>query len=163
MYSFDRETRKTVKQETSSTAPANKGRERTCAQCGTVYRSPRQSRYCGNACRTKAKRGAAPKTAERPLSVISKALRKLGMIGPIGPADVLGLTVPRVHALEELSYIFQRRGWGYISPTEFDEALRTDGIRSYSADSPETTDRKRLQARQRVATARLLKIPKGQK
>jgi hypothetical protein len=76
------------------------------------------------------------------------------MAGSIGPATALGLTVPRDYAVAELRLIFDRKGWGQLSDAEFDAALSADGIRSYSTDSPEALDRKRLQARQRVATAR---------
>ena len=100
----------------------------------------------------KAKRGTAPKATA--LSVIGKALMRLGMAGPIGPATVLGLTVPRGHALAELQMIFNRKGWGWIVEAEFDAALAADGIARYNMDSPEASERRRLLARQRAATAR---------
>lgn len=144
--------------EASASTTAPRGRERTCAQCGTIYRSLRPSRFCSNACRCRAKRGYSPKvtapSGAARLSVIGKALLRLDMAGPIGPVTALGLTVPRDHALAELRLIFDRKGWGLLSDAEFDAALSADGIRSYGTDSPEALDRKRLQARQRVATAR---------
>lgn len=101
----------------------------------------------------KAKRGTPPKGAA--LSIIGKALLRLDMAGPIGPASALGLTVPRDHALAELRLIFNRKGWGHLSDAEFNAALSADGIQRYSTDSPEAVLRKRLQGRQRIATARL--------
>lgn len=136
------------------------GRERTCAQCGTLYRSPRaNSRYCSNACRCKAKRGKSPKLTApigtAGFSIIGKLLLRLNMAGPIGPATVYGLTVARIHALAELRLLFDRKGWGHLTDAEFDAAMSADGIRAYSTDSPKAIERKRLQARQRVAAARL--------
>lgn len=143
---------------TTNLAPVTIGRERICTQCSAVYRSPRKSSYCSNACRMKAKRGVVPKAGPKAaMTVICKALLNLGMIGPIGPVTRLGLLIPRAAALDELSYIFNRKGWGFISAEEFDAALRADSISQYSTDSPEAIERKRLQARQRVATARLLR------
>jgi len=104
----------------------------------------------------KAKRGAAPHATTPALSVITRALIKLGMVGPIDPAGTLGLTAHRAQALDELSYIFQRQGWGYITVADFDEAMHADSVRSYSSDSPEAVERKRLQARQRIGLKRYL-------
>lgn len=143
-------------------APARTGRERTCTQCGAVYRSPRKSHYCSNACRMKAKRGRSPAPGARPgqppeasFTIIGRLLVRLGFAGPIGPSNLYGLTVPASHALTELQLAFDRNGWGHLSESEFNAALSADGIRRYATDSPEAVERKRLQARQRVATARL--------
>lgn len=145
--------------EASASTTVCKGRERTCAHCGAVYQSPRASRYCSNACRCRAKRGYSPKpsapTGTASFTVIGRMLLKLGMVGLIGPAMVYGLTVPADYALAELRLIMNRKGWGQLSEPEFTSALKTDGIRRFTSDSPEATARKRLQARQRVATARL--------
>ena len=145
-------------------APARTGRERNCTQCGAVYRSPRKSSYCSNACRMKAKRGRSPAPGARPgqppeasFTPIGRLLVRLGFVGPIGPSTLYGLTVPSSHARAELQLAFDRNGWGHLSESEFNAALSADGIRRYTTDSPETIERKRLQARQRVATARLAK------
>lgn len=135
-------------------SPAPKGRERPCVQCGTVYRSPRKSSYCSNACRMKAKRGKSPKPGARPglppeasFTPIGRLLVRLGYAGPTGPEAVYGLTVPASHALAELQAIFDGKGWGLLSDSEFHAALSADGIRRYNADRPETIERKRLLAR----------------
>lgn len=86
--------------EASASTTALRGRERTCAQCGAVYRSPRSSTYCGNACRCRAKRGYSPKVTApvgaAGLSVVGKALLRLGMAGSIGPATALVSTEPKI-------------------------------------------------------------------
>lgn len=146
---------------TKTNTPARVGRERTCTQCGATYRSPRNSsRYCSPACRKKANRGTAPtggpEAGPKGWSIITKALQKAGYVGPIGPASsrskdapVFGLTVPAEHALDELSFQFNRRGWGYVSREEFNAALRRDGIHGFDLRSPEAADEKRWKDRQR--------------
>lgn len=142
---------------TQEITPARAGRERTCTQCGATYRSQRNSsRYCSNACRLKAKRGAAPKPDPKAgpagFSVITKALLIAGYVGLISPAKAApayALTVPFEHALDELSFQFNRKGWGYVSREEFTEALRRDGIQGFTVRSPEAAERKLWQDRQR--------------
>lgn len=146
---------------TVKNTPARVGRERTCTQCGAMYRSPRNSsRYCSNACRMKAKRGTAPtggpKAGPDGFSIITKALLIAGFVGRIGPtssrskdASSYALLVPFEHALDELSFQFNRKGWGYVSRDEFAAALRADGIRGFGTRSPEATERKHWQDRQR--------------
>lgn len=137
-------------------------REQSCEQCGGSYRARRRSsRYCSNACRMKGKRGTAPATARATLSPITRALLRLSLAGPISPVrsrtaepTVAALTVPRSYALGELQLLFDRNGWGSLTEAEFGEALTSDGIRPYSTDAPAASERKRLQARQRVATGR---------
>ncbi|QCB56313.1 hypothetical protein E5675_19010 [Sphingopyxis sp. PAMC25046] len=146
--------------------PARVGRERTCAQCASVYRSQRaSSRYCSNACRLKAGRGKAPTggphTGLAGFSVVSKMLMRRSLAGQIalassrdpGPA-VYALTVPADYAYEEMRALFDRKGFGMLTREEFNGALRADGLRAYSTDAPDTADRKRWQARQRTAAAR---------
>ena len=144
--------------------PARVGRERTCTQCGAVYRSPRNSsRYCSNACRMKAKRGTAPKakpkTGPDGFTVITKALLAAGYVGPVTHGSrkaqpVYALMVPFEHALDELSFQFNRKGWGYISRNEFTEALRTDGIQDFRARTSEAVDLNRRQTRRRMEKKR---------
>lgn len=146
---------------TETKTPARVGRERTCTQCGAIYRAPRNSsRYCSNACRMKAKRGTAPtggpKAAPDGFTIITKALLIAGYVGKIGPtssrskdAPCYALLVPFEHALEELSFQFNRKGWGYVSRDEFAAALRTDGIQGFGTRSAEATERKHWQDRQR--------------
>jgi hypothetical protein len=83
-------------------------------------------------------------------------LHLAGYIGCIGPVStnskapaVYGLTVPHQHALDELSFQFNRRGWGHISRAEFDDALRSDGIKGYLERSDKAVDSKLWQDRQR--------------
>ena len=107
----------------------------------------------------KAKRGAAPAaTSCGPAgwSPITKALHLAGYIGCIGPvsalskaAPVYALTVPYELALDELSFQFNRKGWGHISRAEFDDALRSDGIKGYLERSDKAVDSKLWQDRQR--------------
>lgn len=97
---------------TTNTTPASVGRERTCAQCGTVYRSPRaSSRFCSEACRVKAHRQKDPRQGE----VLRKRLEALGFLGPIGPWNsknprptMYGLLVPIKHALAEINDRYNR-------------------------------------------------------
>lgn len=151
---------------TSTTSPARAGRERTCTQCGAIYRSQRNSsRFCSPACRKRANRGTAPtggpKSGPAGFSVITKALLIAGYVGPIGPASrrageppVYALTVPFEQALDELSYQFNRKGWGYVTRDEFAAALKSDGIHGFTARSPEAAEEKRWQDRQRLRIQR---------
>ena len=149
---------------TPQNTPVRVGRERTCTQCGATYRSPRNSsRYCSNVCRMKAKRGTAPKAdpAAGPdgFSVSTKSLLVAGFVGPVTNASrkaqpVYALTVPFEHALDELSFQFNRRGWGYVSRQEFTEALRADGIEDFHARSSEAVDLNRRQTRRRMEKQR---------
>lgn len=146
--------------------PACAGRERTCTHCEATYRSPRNSsRYCSNACRQKAKRGTAPtnhlKDGPAGWCVITKALHKAGYVGCVGPAvakskatAVYALLVPFEHALEELSFHFNRKGFGYVTRAEFTDALRRDGIQDFHARSAEAVDLNRRQTRRRMELAR---------
>lgn len=142
--------------------PARAGRERTCTQCGATYRSQRNSsRYCSPACRKKANRGTAPtggsKAGPAGFSVITKALVLVGYVGPVTSgksAPAYALTVPFEHALDELSFQFNRKGWGYITREEFTEALRRDGIQGFTTRSPEAAEAKRWQDRQRLRIQR---------
>ena len=142
---------------TTHTTPARVGRERTCTQCGATYRSPRNSSlYCSPACRKKANRGSAPtagpKAGPATFSPITKALLVAGYVGPITGSKsepVYALTTPCDHALAELSYQFNRKGWGNVSRDEFAEALRADGIRAFDTRSPQAAERKQWQDRQR--------------
>lgn len=139
---------------TENITPACAGRERTCTHCGATYRSPRNSsRYCSTSCRQKANRGTAPtggpKAGPEGWSIITKALFKAGYVGQVGPvmgkskdAPVYALVVSYAHALDELSFQFNRRGWGYISPDEFADALRRDGIKPYQSRSEEAAELK---------------------
>ncbi|RIV89590.1 hypothetical protein D2V17_05840 [Aurantiacibacter xanthus] len=146
----------------TSTTPARVGRERTCTQCGATYRSPRNSSlYCSPACRKKANRGstptAGPKAGPATFSPITKALLVAGYVGPITGSKsepVYALTVPFDHALAELSYQFNRKGWGNVSREEFAEALRSDGIQDFYARSPEAADLNRRQTRRRMERQR---------
>lgn len=119
---------------------APKGRERICVQCGTTYKSQRAtSTYCSTSCRQKGNRGTPPKVLKAAQwSPITKALHKVGYIGITGPASMRSdapttytLMVPPEHAFGELSYHFNRMGWGVVSRDEFSEALRKDGIQSF--------------------------------
>lgn len=143
-----------------TTTPARVGRERTCTQCGARFRSPRKRDYCSNACRMKAKRGTAPtggpKAGPDGFTIITKALLIAGFVGKDGPtssrskdAPSYALLVPFEHALDELSFQFNRKGWGYVSRDEFAAALKADGIKGFSTRSPEATERKHWQDRQR--------------
>lgn len=146
--------------------PVRVGRERTCTQCGTVYRSPRNSsRYCSPACRKKANRGAAPtggpKAGPEGFAPITRALIKLGFVGRVGPANVrsteppaYALLVPFEFALDELSFQFNRRGLGYLSRDKFALALKADGIRGHDTRSPAAQETKRWQDRQRQRESR---------
>ena len=141
--------------------PACVGRERNCTQCGAVYRSPRNSsRYCSPACRKKANRGTAPTAGPKggPTGFIlfTRAAIKWGLIGRIGPTStrsteppVYALTVPFEFALDEVSFQFNRKGWGYVSRDDFTQALRQDGIRGFDNRSPEAREAKLWQDRQR--------------
>jgi hypothetical protein len=142
---------------TTDITPARAGRERTCTQCGATYRSQRNSSlYCSPACRKKANRGTAPrggpKAGPAGFTVITKALLIAGYVGLISPAKAApayALTVPFEHALDELSFQFNRKGWGYVSRDEFTAALRADGIQGFTTRSREAAEEKRWQDRQR--------------
>lgn len=142
--------------------PARAGRERTCTQCGATYRSQRNSsRYCSTACRKKANRGTAPtggpKAGPAGFTVITKALLIAGYVGPITggkAAPAYALTVPFEHALDELSFQFNRKGWGYVTRDEFTEALKSDGILGFATRSPEAIDLNRRQTRRRMEKQR---------
>ncbi|QIG53898.1 hypothetical protein G6N82_06780 [Altererythrobacter sp. BO-6] len=106
-----------------NTPAARKGRERTCNQCGAVYRSPRTSLYCSTPCRKKAGRGTAPtggpKASPSSFSPITKALHLTGYIGRVGPLSardqsqpVYALVVDPNEAYAELAYQFDLKGWG---------------------------------------------------
>ena len=88
----------------------------------------------------KAKRGMAPTVALKAQpsswSPISKALLHVGYLGRITNADpskaraeTYALVVPFETALDDLSFHFNRKGWGYVSREEFAAALRKDGVR----------------------------------
>ncbi len=122
------------------------GRERLCVQCGTIYKSKRStSTYCSTSCRQKGNRGTPVKHPRSDRwSIITKALHKVGYVGISGPnfttdetPTTYSLTVPPEHAYSELSYHFNRKGWGCVTEEEFSKALRTDGIESFYALSPE--------------------------
>ncbi|QIQ87076.1 hypothetical protein [Erythrobacter sp.] len=152
---------------TTTKTPARAGRERTCHQCGTTYRSPRNSsRYCSPACRKRAARGTAPtggpKAGPSAFSPITKALYLTGYVGPIGPTSrredsptVYGLLVDREAAFAELVHQFDRKDWGIVSREEFDAALKADGIVAFTQRSPEAAARKRRSdiRRQRIKRA----------
>ena len=84
------------------------GRERTCAQCGTLYRAPRAtSRFCGDVCRKRNHRGS-PTADAKATSLVYRWLLRRGYAGQIGPVNsrdprrsVYGLTVHRHLALAE--------------------------------------------------------------
>jgi hypothetical protein len=122
------------------------GRERLCVQCGTIYKSKRStSTYCSTSCRQKGNRRTPPTVSRSDQwSILTKALHKVGYIGISGPASkrsdapvTYSLTVPPDHAYSELSYHFNRKGWGCVTEEEFSKALRTDGIESFYTLSPE--------------------------
>lgn len=147
-------------------AAAPKGRERRCTQCSATYRSLRStSRYCSTACRSKDYRSTAT-TGALPISgvcLIGKLLFHIDFAGAIGPASsrdpgptVYGLTVPNAFACSEVRGIFNQKGWGNLSEAEFDQALKANGIQSFSTYSPEAIQRDRLQARQRARRQRVL-------
>ena len=116
-----------MKLENCSPAQAH-GRERTCQRCGKAYPSPRASSlYCGTRCRKAANR-AAQANPQAECSLILKALVRLGMAGRVS-ATQWGLTVPREVAFEEVSLIFDRKGWGFLAQAEFDAALAADGVK----------------------------------
>lgn len=97
---------------TSAPSDLRKGRERTCDQCGTVYRSIRSnSRFCSSPCRVSRHRGHDPRKGE----VLLKCLAHLGFIGPVGPWNVknprpvqYALLVPVAHALSEINSRYKR-------------------------------------------------------
>lgn len=127
------------------------GRERSCTQCATIYRAQRStSSYCSTSCRKKGNRGT-PRKGLSPdqWSPITKALYKVGYVGISSPADrtvrtptTYSLTVPPEHAYGELSYHFNRRGWGCVSREEFNEALRLDSVEPFYKLSPEAATHK---------------------
>ena len=150
----------------TSPRPKKAGRERTCHQCGTVYRSLRSnSLYCTPACRKRAARGTAatggPKAGPDAWAPITRALRVGGYVGRIGPLSTrspqpitYGLLVNPDTAHADLADLFNRRGWGLVSREEFDGALRADGIQGFNTRSPEAAEQKRWQDRQRQRAAR---------
>jgi len=118
-----------MKLETSTPGPA-KGQARVCQHCGKAYHSPRASSlYCGATCRQAAHRKAASRP-QAGVSVILKALDRLGMAGRLGPTEWV-LTVPRGVAFAELALIFDRKGWGHLSEAEFNAALAADGVKPH--------------------------------
>lgn len=94
---------------------ARAGRERTCTQCDTVYRSPRaSSRYCSPSCRKKAPYGS-PSKSPRDSDVLLKRLVHIGLVGRIGtrktaegPVAVMALLVPLEQALAEVNARYNR-------------------------------------------------------
>lgn len=132
------------------------GRERLCVQCGTTYKSKRStSTYCSTSCRKKGHRGTPPKVSRSDQwSIITKALHKVGYIGISGPGSTrsnapttYSLTVSPDHAYSELSFHFNRKGWGCVTEEEFSKALRADGIESFYTLSPEALAAKRWRDR----------------
>ena len=152
----------------SATLPGPKkaGRERTCHQCGTVYRSLRSnSLYCSTPCRKRAARGTAatggPKAGPDSWGPITRALRIGGYVGRIGPLSprstqpiTYGLLMNPNTAHADLADLFNRRGWGLVSREEFDGALKADGVQGFNTRSPEAAEQKRWQDRQRLRAAR---------
>lgn len=144
---------------TTQITPARVGRERECVQCGTVYRSPRASRFCSNACNMKAKRGTKPtrqhSSDPAAFTPVGKLLLRCNLAGPIGRTSdggrAYGLTVRRRDALAEAQHIFDTKGWGLLSEGEFDAALALDGFQPFSTDSELTLTRKRLAAARKAA------------
>jgi hypothetical protein len=109
----------------------------------------------------KAKRGTAPTVEPSGLTIITKALMIAGYVGPIGPSSkrsaepaAYALLVPFEYALDELSFQFNRKGWGYVSRDEFSEALRSDSIAGFDTRAPEAAERKLWQDRQRQRMTR---------
>jgi hypothetical protein len=149
-----------------NTTAARKGRERTCNQCGAVYRSIRNtSRFCSTPCRKKAGRGSAPvggpKAGPEAWGMIAKALHRAGYVGRVGPinrrdtsAPTYALLVDPETAHAELAHQFDRRGWGLVSREEFAAALKADGIQGFTTRSPEAAEQKRWKDRQRQRMAR---------
>lgn len=143
-----------------------KGRERSCIQCGTTFRSIRSNaRFCSASCRKKAGRGTAPtggpKAGPENFSPITKALHLGGYIGPISPASsriaspvVYGLLVPEALVFAELELLFDKKRWGAITRDDLSYSLRTDGILRFASRSREATDHKRWKDRQRQRMAR---------
>ncbi len=143
-----------------NTATAPRGRERTCNQCGAVYRSPRSSSlYCSTPCRKKAGRATAPtgpKAGPAGWGPIPRALYLTGYIGRIGPShkrsDALAsyaMLVDAETAFTELAHQFNRKGWGLVSREEFGSSLRSAGVQGYNTRSPEALELNRYRARQR--------------
>ncbi len=146
--------------------PKRAGRERTCHQCGTIYRSiTSASRYCSTPCRKRAARGTTatggPKAGPDTWGPITRALRIGGYVGRIGPLSprspqpiTYGLLVDPDTARADLADLFNRRGWGLVSREEFAGALKADGIQGFNIRSPEAADAKRWRDRQRQRAAR---------
>lgn len=151
-------------QATTAASPTTIGRERSCIQCATNYRALRStSAYCSSSCRKKGNRGT-PRKGLTPAqwSPITKALHKVGYISMSGPASTTinapktySLTVPPEHAYGELSYHFNRKGWGVMSCEEFNKALRVDSIERFNTQSPEATEAKLWRDRDRQRLQRL--------
>lgn len=143
-----------------NTTAARKGRERTCNQCGAVYRSPRTSLFCSNACRLKAKRGTAPtggpKAGPESFSPITKALYLTGYVGRLGSQNqpIYALVVDPNEAYAELAYQFDRKGWGIVSRDEFDSDLKANGIHGFNTRSGQAADLNRRQTRRRMERLR---------
>lgn len=150
----------------TASKPKKAGRERTCHQCGTTYRSIRSnSLYCSTPCRKRAARGTAatggPKAGPDTWGPISKALLIAGYVGRIAPLSsrstqpiTYGLLVDPDTAHAELACLFNRRGWGLVSREEFAGALKADGVQGFNARSPEAAEQKRWQDRQRQRASR---------
>jgi hypothetical protein len=112
------------------TAARPVGRERTCTHCTTTYRSPRASRFCGDACRKKAQRRKV-----RAGHWMLRLLERADMVGPIS-ADppAIGLTVPNDFALESVNAFMARTGHAYLPASEFGAMLRELNVYSYGAE-----------------------------
>lgn len=146
--------------------PKKAGRERTCHQCGTVYRSiTSASRYCTPACRKRAARGTAatggPKAGPDTWGPITRALRIGGYVGRIGPLsprspqpETFGLLVDAERAYRDLAALFDAKGWGFLTRAEFDEALKDAGIRGLNTRPEATLERNRKRAKKRSARLR---------
>lgn len=143
-------------QAITAASPTTIGRERSCVQCDTNYRALRStSTYCSTSCRKKGNRGTPRKgLSPQQWSPITKALHKVGYVGISGPADrtirtptTYSLTVPPEHAYGELSYYFNRKGWGCVSMEEFNEALRMDSVEPFYKLSPQAILDKRWRDR----------------
>lgn len=94
--------------EATASHSVKAGRERTCAQCGGVYRAPRStSRYCSDKCRQRGHRGAEGLDSKT-LDLLRRWLLRRTYAGQIGPANrrdprpaTYAMTVSRTFALDE--------------------------------------------------------------
>jgi hypothetical protein len=148
------------------TTAARVGRERTCNQCGAVYRSPRStSLYCSTPCRKKAARGTAPtggpRSGPETWHLVSRLLLRLGFIGRVGPLSrrdqsppVYALLVDPDATYAEAACQYNQRGWGSISRDELSAALKADGIQGFATRSPEAAAQKQWKDRQRQRESR---------